>query len=224
MAAPKPPKGRKTHGRTVRRHKTAPSAVSLATQNSKPPRLLDRVRAAIRVRHYSPATEKAYIGWIKRFIFFFDTRHPDQMGETEISAYISQLATEQKVSASTQNQALCALLFLYGQVLERDLDLMQVARAKSNTHLPIVLSREEAAAVLARLKGASRLRAALMYGSGLRLLESCRMRVKDIDFDRREIIVRSGKGEKDRVTMLPSKLMNRSNPNSVACNNCTKPI
>ncbi len=121
--------------------------------------------------------EKAYVGWIKRFIFFFDKRHPDDMGEAEISAYISQLATEKKVSASTQNQALCALLFLYGQVLERELDLMEIARAKSTIHLPIVLSREETAAVLARLEGASWLRASLMYGSGLRLLESCRLRV-----------------------------------------------
>ncbi len=194
MPASKPPKGRKIHERKVRRDPT--SEVSLATEASKPPRLLDRVRAAIRVRHYSPATEKAYVGWIKRFIFFFDKRHPDQMGEVEISAYISQLATEKKVSASTQNQALCALLFLYGQVLERELDLMEIARAKSTIHLPIVLSREETAAVLARLEGASRLRASLMYGSGLRLLESCRLRVKDIDFDRGEIIVRSGKGRR----------------------------
>ena len=129
------------------------------------------------------------------------------MGELEISTYISQLATKQNVSASTQNQALCALLFPYGQVLERDLDLMEIARAKSKIYLPIVLSREEAAGVLARLTGASKLRAALMYGSGLRVLESCRIRVKDIDFDRGEIIVRSGKGEKDRMTMLPSKLI-----------------
>ena len=203
----KPPKGRKTHKRKVPRNPMAPLSVSVSTETTSPPRLLDRVRAAIRVRHFSPLTEKAYVGWIKRFIFFFDKRHPDQMGELEISTYISQLATEQKVSASTQNQALCALLFLYGQVLERDLDLMDIARAKSKIYLPIVLSREETAGVLARLKGASKLRGALMYGSGLRLLESCRIRVKDIDFDRGEITVRSGKGEKDRMTMLPSKLI-----------------
>ena len=207
MPNSRPSKGRKTYKRRVGRNPPATSEEPLATEPPRQPRLLDRVRAAIRVRNYSSATEKAYVGWIKRFIFFFDKRHPDEMGELEISTYISQLATKQNVSASTQNQALCALLFLYGQVLERDLDLMEIARAKSKIYLPIVLSREEAAGVLARLTGASKLRAALMYGSGLRVLESCRIRVKDIDFDRGEIIVRSGKGEKDRMTMLPSKLI-----------------
>lgn len=134
------------------------------------------------------------MGWIKRFIFFFDKRHPDEMGEVQISTYISQLATEKRVSASTQNQALCALIFLYRHVLRRELDLMEIARAKSPIYRPIVLSRKEAAAVLSRLNGASWLRASLMYGSGLRMLESCRIRVKDIDFDRREITVRNGKG------------------------------
>ena len=155
------------------------------------------------------------MGWIKRFIFFFDKRHPDDMGEIEISTYISQLATEKGVSASTQNQALSALIFLYRHVLHRDLDLMEIARAKTSVYKPLVLSHREAAAVLSRLKGPSWVRASLMYGSGLRMLESCRIRVKDIDFDRREITVRNGKGAKDRVTMLPLKLIEPLNKHLV---------
>ncbi len=209
MPGPKSNNGRKTHHeRAVRRDRTPPSTdPSPTSETPNPPRLLDRVRAAIRVRHYSPLTEKAYVTWIRRFIFFFDKRHPNEMGEAQVSAYISHLATAKGVSASTQNQALSALIFLYRHVLQRELDLMEIARAKSPMHLPIVLSRAEVAAVLSRLQGVSWLRASLMYGSGLRVLESCRLRVKDIDFDRREITVRNGKGEKDRVTMLPLKLI-----------------
>ncbi len=129
------------------------------------------------------------------------------MGESEISAYVSHLATEKSVSASTQNQALSALLFLYRDVLGRELDLIEIARAKSPVHLPIVLTRKEATGVLARLEGPSFLKASLMYGSGLCLLETCSLRVQEIDFARREITVRNGKGEKDRVTMLPRKLI-----------------
>ncbi|MFQ5792656.1 MAG: phage integrase N-terminal SAM-like domain-containing protein [Acidobacteriota bacterium] len=158
------------------------------------PRLLDRVRQAIRVRHYSPRTEKVYVAWIKRFIFFYHKRHPDEMGQAEISAYVSYLATRKKVSASTQNQALCALVFLYRHVLQRELDFMEIARAKRPAHLPVVLSRRETAAVLERLQGIAWLRASLMYGSGLRVLECCCLRVKDVDFGRREIVVRNGKG------------------------------
>lgn len=202
------PKQPTRHERAVRRDRTEPSPELLrATDPPKPSRLLDRVRAAIRIRHYSPFTEKAYVSWIRRFIFFFDTRHPDEMGEPEIVAFISDLATKKKVSASTQTQALSALIFLYRHVLQRELELMEIARAKSAVHVPVVLSRTEAAGVLSRLKGVSWLRASLMYGSGLRVLEACRLRVKDIDFDRREITVRNGKGEKDRVTMLPHKLI-----------------
>ena len=206
MPGPKSPQGQNPHERVVRRGRTEPSSeASPATETPNPPRLLDRVRAAIQVRHYSPLTEKAYIGWIKRFIFFFDKRHPDEMGEGEISTYVSHLATTKGVSASTQNQALCALIFLYRHVLQRELDFMEIARAKTPVHLPVVLSRGEAAAVLGRLGGVSWLRASLMYGSGLRVLESCRLQVKDIDFDRREITVRNGKGAKDRVTIFASQ-------------------
>jgi integron integrase len=171
------------------------------------PRLLDRVRQEIRTRHYSPRTEEAYVAWIKRFIFFYDKRHPDEMGEAEISAFVSHLATRRKVSASTQGQALAALLFLYKNVLRRELNLMQIVRAKRPARLPLILSRTEVAAILAHLQGTSLLMASLMYGSGLRLLECCQMRVKDVDFERRELTVRDGKGEKDRPTLLPEILL-----------------
>lgn len=171
-------------------------------------RLLDRVRQAIRVRHYSALTEKAYVRWIKRFILFHEKRHPDDMGESEVAAFVSHLATRKKVSASTQNQALSALIFLYQHVLHRDLDFMKIERAKRPARLPVVLTHREATAILTRLEGVPWLMASLMYGSGLRVLESCRIRVKDIDFEHHEIIVRDGKGEKDRITMLPEKLVN----------------
>jgi integron integrase len=169
-------------------------------------RLLDRVRVAIRTRHYSPRTEKAYVSWILRFIFFYDKRHPEEMGEPEISAFVSHLATRKRVSASTQSQALAALLFLYQNVLRRELNLMEIARAKRPVRLPLILSREEVSEILGRLEGTSRLMASLMYGSGLRVLECCHLRVKDVDFGRGELTVRDGKGEKDRVTLLPKKL------------------
>jgi integron integrase len=168
------------------------------------PKLLDRVRDAIRTRHYSRRTEEAYVGWIRRFIRFHNCRHPREMGEAEVSAFLSSLA-HSGVSASTQNQALSALLFLYQAVLKQDLPWMtQVVRAQRPVRLPVVLSSREVAQVLHRLHGAVWLMAALMYGAGLRLSECCELRVKDIDFDRGELRVRDGKGGKDRVTMLPA--------------------
>jgi len=134
-------------------------------------------------------------------------RHPDQMGESEISAYVSYLATRRKLSASTQSQALSALLFLYRKVLRRELNLMEIARAKIPARRPAVLSRQEVDAVLGRLHGTPRLMASLMYGAGLRVLECCRLRVKDMDFERRELTIREGKGEKDRITVLPARLV-----------------
>jgi integron integrase len=172
------------------------------------PRLLDRVRDEIRTRHYSPRTEKAYVSWVKRFVFFFDKRHPDSMGEAEISAFVSHLATRRKVSASTQGQALSALLFLYRHVLRRELNELEFARAKRPARLPLVLSRREVHAVLDRMSGTTALMASLMYGSGLRVLECCRLRVKDLNLEPREIVVRDGKGEKDRITMVPESLLN----------------
>jgi len=171
------------------------------------PRLLDRVREAIRVRHYSLRTEQSYIQWIRRFILFHDKRHPDAMGEPEISAFLSHLAVDRKVSASTQNQALSAILFLYQKVLEHKLDwLDDVVRAKRPRRLPVVLTQNEAGALLAEISGINGLIARLLYGTGMRQMECLRLRVKDVDFHYRQIHVRSGKGDKDRVTILPDRL------------------
>lgn len=170
-------------------------------------RLLDQVRSALRVRHYSGRTEKSYVGWIHRFVLFHGKRHPDKMGSRQVSAFLSDLAVRGKVSPSTQNQALSALLFLYRHVLHRDVDdFKNVVRAKAQPRLPVVLSRAEVRRFLDELRGTSRLVAELLYGSGMRLLEGLRLRVKDIDFDRHWIIVRNGKGDKDRLTVLPESL------------------
>ena len=170
------------------------------------PKLLDRVRQAIRLRHYSRRTENAYLSWIRRFIVFHGKRHPAELGEAEVSAFVTALA-ERGVSASTQNQALSAVLFLYEVVLGRRLAWMEtIVRAQRPARLPVVLSRDEVAALLSRLHGTMWLMASLLYGGGLRLLECSELRVKDVDFDRGELLVRDGKGGKDRVTMLPAAL------------------
>ncbi|MCU7918726.1 MAG: integron integrase [Candidatus Thiodiazotropha sp. (ex Epidulcina cf. delphinae)] len=170
----------------------------------KEPRLLDRVRAAIRKKGYSIRTEQAYVDWIRRFILFHDKRHPIEMEKAEIEAFLSHLAVNRNVAASTQNQALSALLFLYREALERDLPwLDNVTRAKKPRRLPVVLSADEVGGLLKKLSGTQWLMASLLYGSGLRLLECLRLRVHDIEFDRRQILVRNGKGGKDRVTVLP---------------------
>jgi integron integrase len=167
------------------------------------PRLLDRVRAAVRMRHYSRRTEKAYVAWIRRFIVFHEKRHPSQMAAPEVTAFLSSLAAR-GVSASTQNQALSAILFLYGAVLGQQLEWMNdIVRAQRPVRLPVVLSREEVAALLSRLHGPVWLMASLMYGAGLRLMECAELRIKDVNFDRGELTIRDGKGGKDRVTMLP---------------------
>ncbi len=169
------------------------------------PRLLDQVRAAIRARHYSLRTEKVYVHWIKRHIFFHGKRHPVEMAGPEVTQFLTALAVQDKVAASTQNQALSALLFLYREVLGVELPwLDEVVRAKRPQYLPVVLTRDEVRAVLQRLDGVPRLMAILLYGAGLRLLECCRLRVKDVDFATNQIVVRDGKGRKDRVTMLPA--------------------
>ena len=171
---------------------------------SSPPKLLDRVREAIRTRHYSRRTEEAYVYWIRRYIVFHQKAHPSTMGAAEISAFLTWLAVRQHVSASTQNQALSALLFLYRHVLGVEIGAIEhVPRARTPERLPVVLSREEVTAVLRRLTGTMKLVVVLLYGAGLRLGECLELRVKDIDFDRREILIRQGKGQKDRVTMLP---------------------
>jgi integron integrase len=169
-----------------------------------PPRkLLDRVRDACRVRHYSIRTEDAYADWVKRFVLFHAKRHPADMGEPEVNAYLTHLAVAGGVAASTQFQALCALLFLYAHVLGRPLDRLRVARAARPDRLPVILSRDEVRAVLDRLTGVPRLVGLLMYGGGLRVLEAVRVRVHHLDFDRAEVFVRAGKGGVDRRTLLP---------------------
>jgi integron integrase len=171
------------------------------------PRLLDRVRAAVRPRHYSRRTEEAYVAWIRRYIVFHGKRHPAEMGAPEISRFLTSLAVDRKVAASTQNQALSALLFLYRAVLDLDVPWMDdLVRARRPERLPVVLTRDEVRAVLQHLTGPTRLMAYLLYGAGLRLLECCRLRVQDADFAARQIVVRAGKGDKDRVTMLPAAI------------------
>ena len=172
------------------------------------PKLLDQVRNRLRVKHYSLRTEGAYLGWIRRFILFHNKRHPQEMGKLEVEAFLSALAVEGKVAASTQNQALAACLFLYREVLGIDLPwLDNVTRAKVSQRVPCVLSVTEVRALFAQMRGRTRLLAELLYGSGMRLMECLRLRVKDLDFQRLEITVRDGKGGKDRRTILPEKLI-----------------
>jgi integron integrase len=170
----------------------------------QPSRLLDRVRDKIRLRHYSIRTEQAYADWIKRFILFHGKRHPETLGAREVEAFLTHLAVERKVAAATQNLAKSSILFLYREVLERELPWLEnVEHARTPARRPMVLSHDEVAAVLARLRGVHRLIGRLLYGSGMRIMECVRLRVKDVDFSRREILIRDGKGAKDRVTMLP---------------------
>jgi len=168
---------------------------------------MDRVRDALRVRRYSIRTERSYCGWIRRYILFHGKRHPLEMGEREINAFLTDLAVRGRVSASTQNQALSALLFLYRHVLGREVgDLSGVVRARKPRRLPVVLTREEVRALLENLPDDKRMMASVMYGSGLRLMECLRLRVQDLDFSGGRILVRDGKGGKDRRTMLPESL------------------
>lgn len=174
---------------------------------TRPPKLLDQVRARLRTQHLSLRTEEAYVGWIRRFILFHDKRHPNVMGAPEVEAFLTHLAVDRQVSASTQNQALAALLYLYREVLGSALPwLGEVTRAKPSERLPVVLTGSEVRALLAGLSGQMGLIAALLYGTGMRVLEGLRLRVKDVELHRGEIVVRDGKGGKDRVTMLPNTL------------------
>ncbi|KAF0106959.1 MAG: putative transposase [Anaerolineaceae bacterium] len=171
-------------------------------------KLLDQVSDVLRVKHYSYRTEQTYVDWIRRFILFHNKRHPREMGETEVQAFITYLATARNLSASSQNQALSAILFLYRHILQRELALPpEIIRAKKAGRLPTVLSKQEALAVIGNMQGTPKLMAQLLYGSGLRLMECLRLRVKDIDFDNHQLIVRDGKGENDRITMLPDTLV-----------------
>ena len=177
-------------------------------QTIPPPKLLDQARDRLRVKHYSIRTETQYLHWIKRFILFHGKRHSREMGAVEVEAFLTHLAVEGRVAAATQNQALSALLFLYREVLNIDLPwLDKVVRAKQPQRLPVVLTRQEVTAILDRMSGVHGLMARLLYGTGMRLMECVRLRVKDVDFERAEIVVREGKGAKDRITMLPQALI-----------------
>jgi len=172
------------------------------------PRLLDQMREAIRVRHYSIRTEDTYVDWVRRFILFHDKRHPLQMGPAEVAAFLTHLAVQRNVAPATQSQAKSALLFLYREVLGVQLPwLDEIVAAKDKRRLPVVLTPAEVRSLLHELNGTMGLVAALLYGTGMRLLEGLRLRVKDVDFERRELIVRNGKGGKDRVTVLPENLI-----------------
>ena len=171
--------------------------------STKSPKLLDRMQWAIRVKHYSLQTEKSYIHGVRRYIFYHNKRHPQEMGTVEVQSFLSYLAVDRRVSASTQNQALNSLVFLYKHVLKKELGDIDAVRARRPKRLPVVLTREESQRVLFLLVGVNHLVVSLLYGSGLRLMECLRLRVKDIDFAAKHIIVRDGKGFKDRVTILP---------------------
>jgi integron integrase len=172
------------------------------------PRLLAQLRQALRVRHYSRRTEQAYVGWVRRFVRFCGLRHPRELGERDVERFLTSLAVDRGVSASAQTQALSALVFLYDAVLGQPLGLCAgLIRAKGTKRLPVVLTRAEVGAILREMRGVPALVAALLYGSGLRLLEALQLRVKDLDFERREIVVRGGKGDRDRRTMLPEVLI-----------------
>ncbi len=170
---------------------------------SSSPKLLDQMRTALRVRHRTLATEKAYVDSVKRYILFHGKRHPRELGDTEINAFLSHLAVEGNVSASTQNQALNAVVFLYRHVLKKDLGKFDLIRAKRPERVPVVLSRQEVRQLLSELQGVCKLVGTLLYGTGMRLKECLRLRVKDVDFVRRQITIRDAKGHKDRYTMLP---------------------
>ncbi len=178
------------------------------TTETGQPKLLDRLREEIRVRHYSIRTEKSYCEWVTRYCRFHDLRHPEEMGAPEINQYLTHLATERNVSVSTQNQACCAIVFLHKHVLGKDPgDFSDVIRAKRPKKLPVVLSLDETARLLSHMTGIKRIMAELMYATGARIIELIRLRVKDIDFERNMITIREGKGEKDRTVPLPSELI-----------------
>jgi integron integrase len=178
----------------------------------RPKKLMEQVQDAIRLKHYSYKTEKSYVGWIRRYIFFHDKRHPKDMGSAEIEAFLTHLAVEEKVAASTQNQALNAILFLYKEVLKQDLDFkVDAVRAKRSKYLPTVLTKDEVFAIIKQLSGVHQLLIKLLYGTGLRLNECLSLRVKDVDFAQEQIIVRDTKGNESRVTMLPESIAEELN-------------
>lgn len=182
------------------------SSTSASVSSDTQPKLLDQMRYALRKKHYKLRTETSYISWVKRFIVFHQMRHPKEMSGPEIEQFLTHLAVDQHVAASTQNQTLSALIFLYKHVLNQDVGKVNAQRAKRPETLPVVFSQREVSAIFAHLHGIHWLMAFLLYGAGLRLMECVRLRVKDVDFDYRQIVVRDGKGAKDRITLLPHSL------------------
>ena len=192
--------------RAARVAPATPSTFPTLAPARQQPKLLDRLREALRARHYSPRTEECYCHWVKRFIFFHHVRHPAEMGEPEVNAFLTSLAMQGKVSASTQNQALSALLSLYRYVLDRPLgQLGEVVRARKPHRLPVVLTRQEVRAVLSRREGDKWLMASLMYGAGLRLAECLRLRVQDVDLEANQILVRDGRGSRTESPCCPRR-------------------
>lgn len=195
--------------RLYERRSSSQTAMVVCDSDESPPceNLITSIRNVIRVHHYSGRTEEAYVGWARRFIAFHKNRHPATMGHVEIRDFISDLAVRQGVSPSTQDQALAAVLFMFREVLHQDMGWVHlIIRAKKPKHLPVVMTREEVRAVFAEMTGVTRIMASLLYGSGLRLVECLELRVKDLEFARDIIIVRGGKGDKDRATLLPERL------------------
>ncbi|CAN1209170.1 Integrase [Tumidithrix helvetica PCC 7403] len=183
-------------------------AEPVADEVQPPRKLLDRVRDAIRVKHYSYQTEKTYVQWIRRYILFNGIRHPSEMGGAEVNSFLTYLAVEENVAASTQNQALCAILFLYKHVLQQELDLcLDTVRAKRPRNLPTVLTVDEVLAIIQNLSGVYQLLVKLLYGSGMRLNEALQLRVKDVDFSQQQIVIRDSKGMESRITMLPKSIV-----------------
>ena len=182
------------------------ASTPVSQSGRREPRLLDRLSEAIRARHMSKRTEEAYVQWVRRYILFHGRRHPSELGEREITAVLTNRAVERRVSSSTQNQALCAVLFLYRVVLEREVGDLELIRARKPRKLPVVLTREEVKRVLSHLQGLDHLFLTLLYGTGMRLMEGLRLRVKDIEFTGNQITIRDGKGATDRMTMLPAAL------------------
>jgi len=182
--------------------------VNIKTQNKQKPKLLVQAREYMRTLHYSRRTEESYINWIKRFIIFHNKTHPEELGKNEISAFLNYLAVKRNVSASTQNQALQGILFLYKQILHKDVGWIDdIKRPSTPKHIPVVFTKTEAHSIIEQMEGIPKIVTSLLYGSGMRLSEALRLRIKDIDFGYKQIVVRDGKGEKDRTTILPKSLI-----------------
>jgi len=181
--------------------------VEIKNQTKSKPKLLVQVREYMRTLHYSKRTQESYINWIKRFIIFHNKTHPEKLGKDEIRLFLNYLAVERNVSASTQNQALQGILFLYKQILHKDVGWIDdIKRPSTPKHIPVVFTKTEAHSIIEQMEGIPKIVTSLLYGSGLRLSEALRLRIKDVDFGFKQLIVRDGKGEKDRITVLPEKL------------------